>query len=104
MDRKGNGKVNDLHKYAPTPAPWRVAKLDARLVVDDKGEEIADCSSRYLERPQRCIANARLIAAAPDLLAACKMALHADGSGKGFPFAVAVRAAQKAIAKAEGAE
>ena len=49
-----------------------------------------------------CVANARLIAAAPDLLEACKAALEVI-EGDADEFVVAVRHSLKtAIAKAEG--
>lgn len=54
----------------------------------------------YVERNQTTIADARLIAAAPDLLVACKAALN-DRMFKDWPGIAALL--MDAIAKAEGA-
>lgn len=56
-----------------TPGPWRVVveeEYDDYLVVDKDNHCIADILP---------LANARLIAAAPDLLEACKDALNSLG-------------------------
>ncbi len=60
-----------------TPGPWIVRHLTGFPLMiatqpdaDGFGEPIADTSRHML--PAEALANARLIAAAPDLLAACK--------------------------------
>lgn len=59
---------------AHTPGPWRIDKLGPWVEADDRVEgSVADCDVGRWEEAQR-IANARLIAAAPDLLAACEFA------------------------------
>lgn len=65
---------------------------------------IADCDPDNLNNPE-CFANARLIAAAPDLLAACKLAWIALGLGRTLPIGVPVElhdALRDAITKATG--
>ncbi len=54
-----------------TRGPWEVGQYPW-LIDDNAGDEVAQVSSSRIEYA----ANARLIAAAPDLLAACKKALH----------------------------
>lgn len=95
--------TNDKGKH--TPGPWKVGRLPLRLEVDenpipliythDGGLEIAQVRTSAPEPGER-EANARLIAAAPDLLAACKAALD---MGDEFEAEKMIRAA---IAKAEG--
>ena len=65
-------------KIQHTPAPWRHAGLG--LIVAGGGENstvIADCRDDTACRPsnETELANARLIAASPDLLAACLKAI-----------------------------
>lgn len=54
-----------------TPGPWR---MSGREVVGLKEKIICEVPSYGILRGKVDDANARLIAAAPDLLAACKMA------------------------------
>ena len=62
-----------------TPAPWSRGGPDngggstMGVYIDDAtGSRIIDCNPEGLVMPRgECAANARLIAAAPDLLAAC---------------------------------
>ncbi len=72
-------KKNPAHPVHPvktphTTGPWRTAIYEGeadRLVVADTGELIADCSAPCWHDygiPEDYQANARLIAAAPDLL------------------------------------
>ena len=55
-----------------TPGPWRVG-LDKNSVRDADEGYIADCQNRFADKTT-VEANARLIAAAPELLEALKMA------------------------------
>ena len=89
----------------PTPGLWEVGK-DRRGVerVYAGDHEIvralSEHGSRRLSEGERQ-ANRRLIAAAPDMLAACaEMVLHVNASHVPAPVIDAMRAA---IAKAEGA-
>ena len=61
-----------MSKPKHTPGPWRVTLPDECIVTNDDGHEVADCSAWYEGFPETCAANARLIAAAPDMLAALK--------------------------------
>jgi len=66
-------------KPKPTAGPWRVGELEHSIVLGPKGEAVCSCFF-FAERgaPQgETAANARLIAAAPDLLAACERLLAA---------------------------
>lgn len=51
--------------------PWTVGCYDPRYVFDRHGEEVAFVHNRY----ELAVPQARLIAAAPELLAACRLAL-----------------------------
>lgn len=71
-----------------TPGPWKMTKRkagDKRIFIDAKGDGYAllrcevDCDD--CDTPT-AIANARLIAAAPDLLAACKAITAALGDAE----------------------
>lgn len=109
-----------------TPGPWRVAEDGARVVVgngvilhpyeprlatqDDEEDfdcgddyQICVCEGSYFDRPpDECAANARLIAAAPELLQTCIDMdgwLENCGYGKDHPWRHSLA---RAIAKAEG--
>ncbi len=59
-----------------TPGPWKVpAPKDPYWIFDSKGVPICSFSSVGSKRDERHIHNAALIAAAPELLEACKLAL-----------------------------
>jgi hypothetical protein len=104
-----------------TPGPWRLTLeptelpgVNVRFCIDtdyainiaggQSQEHLEDASGAIFE--QECRANARLIAAAPDLLAALKLAYrHLNGGGDsltGMEFAEAHRLARAAIALATG--
>ncbi len=89
-------------KPAHTPGPWATARgFEGQTVVGSDGVLVADCSiiDRLGQRTgPECTANARLIAAAPDLLEALK-AVVAIADRRTVEF----DAAHAAIAKAEGA-
>ncbi len=58
-----------------TPGPWRLDGLSAHVVTADNGSiEVARCGheTTHPVTEQRIAANARLIAAAPELLAALR--------------------------------
>lgn len=92
-----------------TPGPWAVLDNTAtpygQLMVESENHgAVALCYT--VERgecaaPLECVANARLIAAAPDLLAALRGLLNALPSATTHP---AIRAARAAIANATGDE
>ena len=73
-------------KAQHTPPPWK-AENKTDFVVEENGRLIADCSV-YREDGERRTnhANAKLIAASPDLLAVCKYALEAINAVKSEGF------------------
>lgn len=96
-----------------TPGPWHwSANPHGGARVEAPGIGIADVLSRAgVPHPVQghCIANARLIAAAPDLLEACEAAqkeLNAiagySGAAGNWPLQDALEAVRAAIAKARG--
>ena len=108
-----------MSKIEHTPGPWAVedpmgAEIGLSIVQDGlktyEWEFIAmACQStagdermgrqRFIS-PEEQEANAHLIAAAPDLLEACRLLIGADGEG--MMFSDRVNKARHAIAKAEG--
>lgn len=103
--------LKDYQKVQPTPGPWEISKNSMYLVcgydprcyprnerhtiarIDPDGDKLP---------PEVGIANARLIAACPELLAALKEAVHYYIDVVQDTEAAWVRDAQAAIAKAEG--
>jgi hypothetical protein len=110
-----------------TPGPWRVAeRYHVHAIVDAKGQDLcyqdhsaytgpgepAGCVTSRGRSPEELRANARLIAAAPELLAALKDtlclaeayfdALPDDGEAQDHYMASVIEPARNAIAKAEG--
>lgn len=113
LDKQSEETINFLHSFLPfspmentpqssahTPGPWKLEeKFDGSYIVPEKttpqerqdyGEVVIAC----LLRPNK-EANARLIAAAPDLLAACLLALE---EGDDY---IALEAIKKAVTKAQ---
>lgn len=63
-----------------TPGPWRVA-LDGSVIKAGKSRSVAGTYGGNHKEDQEAFANARLIAAAPDMLEALEMArsdIHSD--------------------------
>ena len=90
----------------PTKGPWRVSDADQYMVVSPNKSisnafNIAFVDGRVSDDEEEIIANARLISAAPELLAALELCLAtmAVVSPEG---AIAVLGAHDAIAKARG--
>lgn len=83
-----------------TPGPWRVGPVDDTRVEDASGNEVAQIDGDYNQPDTWPVmeANARLIAAAPDLLEAA-MAAESTGLLEHGGIAAMLRAA---IAKATG--
>lgn len=92
-----------------TEGPWHIGvrqPASDKFIYGPKGEEVADCD-RLTNFPDENLGNARLIAAAPELLEACKYALECleelqseidpESSGYGR-----WKQLKEAIAKAEG--
>lgn len=86
-----------------TPGPWRVGPVDDTIVTDAAGKEVAAIDGDYNNPDEwpRMEANARLIAAAPELLDALKRLIKpSPGTAKLPPWVYGI--AVPAIAKAEG--
>lgn len=85
-----------------TPGPWRVGPVDDTIVTDAAGKEVAAIDGDYNSPDEwpRMEANARLIAAAPELLGALKVILEVhEAVGAGMSYSGHM--ARAAIAKAE---
>ncbi len=95
---------------APTPAPWHIGVRQpdsAAFIYGADGAEVADCD-RLTNFPDVNLANANLIAAAPELLEELYRALPfvedalKDPAFKRGVVAMRVKKIRAAIAKAEG--
>ncbi len=84
-----------------TPGPWTVVDhgKGSQWIENDLGAAIAQLPDWLPEVGNPRDANARLMAAAPDLLASLKIFVLNKGCGRPCPYCDAARAA---IAKAEG--
>lgn len=82
-----------------TPGPWHIGRRF--IVYGPHGEQVADCSTvtNFADENR---ANARLIVAAPDLLAACEKAEASLLSSNPLDFKVGLAAIRAAIAKTRG--
>jgi hypothetical protein len=97
-----------------TPGPWAIEKDSKDIVKVRAYATVATCTTAGLWdskrtqviSPEECMANARLIAAAPELLEALEFALAAleDVFGKNKVDVGAINTARAAIAKARGKE
>jgi len=90
-----------------TPGPWEIFQEINVLCSDGMTPLGASGNSRDIDYRGRAVANARLIAYAPDLLAACKESFKFlnffCGDGDEYPSAFTVRdQLRTAIARAEG--
>jgi len=97
-----------------TPGPWDISSFQSHVIVGSPeivGNAIATCHiSRAVGDLSTADANARLIAAAPDLLEACRALVlewnscfeGQDTGYDGTPLHDCVMLASAAIAKAEG--
>ena len=95
-----------------TPGPWRTRKSESEapddfvVMADKTGESICDCTAGnpYMSE-EEALANARLIATAPEMLLALKEIIEELPLGADEPFNARfwkINAASAAIAKAEG--
>lgn len=90
-------KIQTETKPQHTPGPWHIGQANW-VVSGDKSIPIAKVGQAHAENGEQ-EANTRLIAAAPDLLAAAKRIIYPDG-GRDYPDGQ--EALARAIAKAEG--
>jgi len=107
-----------MTKTKHTPGPWEISPKNEAIITGENGDvniatmwEAFHLDERTGERVEEAYANARLIAAAPDLLEALEnlVFLHTceqEGIESGQPtpeeWYTAVNAAEKAIQKAKG--
>lgn len=82
-----------------TPGPWRRHSVEAYIVVSNDGTAVADTEADSVQHHQR-LCNARLIAAAPDLLEALKGIVDDDDAGVSLADQLARSGARMAAAKA----
>jgi len=86
-----------------TPGPWHIGtRSSGRAIYGSKGEEVATFTG--LSMPDEELANARLIAAAPELLDALKWAVQQIEDDLDPDHQTAMDACLAAIARAEGGE
>jgi len=86
-----------------TPGPWRVGPVDDTVVTDADGKEVAAIDGDYNSPDEwpRMEANARLIAAAPEMLSALKRLVNPiPGTTRLPPWVYGI--VVPVIAKAEG--
>jgi hypothetical protein len=85
-----------------TPGPWRLNADNSTEVMTVTGFNVAraHCNGIYHIKLAQAEANACLIAAAPDLLAALQDLVSDDGPNPGAYFSQRIAAARAAIAKA----
>lgn len=100
-DKLGSASASTQHTMGPTPGPWHSPKDHCGIYVLDGGECVADTVWLGEERGTERRANARLIAAAPELLEACRAVVERWEHGD---LAEAARMCDAAIASATGAE
>lgn len=110
---QGSGGYMDVPTFHPyTPGPWRLSEYSPYAVVEARptGHVVANISGASTDEETR--GNARLIAAAPELLAALRALEEAVdleygpnvlAPGRPAPLTQARVAARAAIRKAEGA-
>lgn len=83
-----------------SPAPWKINQEIKTHVMTEDGYAICDMATTYSSlKYDEHLANARLIAAAPELLEALESLLPIWSSGIDEPW---VKKARQAIAKARG--
>lgn len=96
-----------MSKNKFTKGEWSYDDIETNAIYADEDKIICDmnysCDEISMEEVE---ANARLIAAAPDLFEACKMLMEIVGDEEValVNYSNAVDAAEKAIAKAKGAQ
>lgn len=99
-----NGRNHSLHRVPHTPGKWYMGN-NLTVWTDADQSLIAQVAGPRDEDPES-LANARLIAAAPELLSALKLALHSlefhDKQAEYDWHSDEIKAARAAIAKAEG--
>jgi hypothetical protein len=92
-----------MNTHTHTPGPWSVSNGLPTVWANNGERQIADCDKGPLRSAGEDLANARLIASAPELLAALIEMLDASERPVNERWLLNVRShARAAIAKAEG--
>lgn len=87
----------------PTPGPWRTSPLTkAHGIYAQDGTPIAKVVGAYGVSAERRLADADLIAAAPDMLAALRAIVFQVCQGKVLERDACITQARAAMARAEG--
>lgn len=109
-ERKNKMTTQTKQKATHTPAPWSIGVRQPnsdKFIYGSKGEEIANCD-RLTNFPEENLANAQLIASAPELLEALYIALPFVEDGlfheeyKKESVKECIKRIRSAIEKAEG--
>ena len=85
-----------------TPGPWDANRWRVCAEPNGKIEVICDTANNKETRNEENAANARLIAAAPELLAACENAMEIIDHRNNITFMELAAQLRAAIAKAKG--
>ena len=88
-------------EFKHTPGPWHHGQKNKRSVFGKDGWRVADCGTAFSKSDDEMEANARLIAAAPDLLEALKELRDWYRENVGLPACKANAAIDKAEGRAE---
>ena len=81
---------------------WKQDLVNECMIVDQHGNEIAETKGDYSQEWKAMEANARLIAAAPDLLAACEWCANWADTYADANVLPVVKALKAALVKARG--
>lgn len=100
--RSNNMTTNNSNEVRYTAGPWEVREYSRCTVMTKEGTIIANCCTviQGLSK-EECEANARLIAAAPELLEALKSVLNMPEMANGTNQTL-YRKIEQAISKAQG--
>lgn len=93
-----------MNEFKGTPGPWRTSSAYGTCVIDSSGRTLLSLVTNYVERNNvyADIADARLIAAAPEMLEALRQATQSMLDSGYSPNSVVIQANNAAIAKALG--
>lgn len=102
MKTKNQSKTTDAERTAHTPGLWEIIQLPSGALMIDSVKKIGSIATLHGGNDQTVVANARLIAAAPELLVSARRVLELWDNG-GNP-AGTFQLLRDAIAKAEGGD
>jgi hypothetical protein len=73
--------MNRTSRSLHTPGPWAVTVLPTTILIESAHGCVCELASHWGQKPKRRVANAKLIAAAPDLLKAAQNVIESWSSG-----------------------